>query len=244
MGVGLGAASPTATASPEPAAAPVTFAPGRPLLFRRATVITMDPRRGILPDTDVLVRGTDITHQHMWQAAKRGVGADWTLAQYLDWMLMKRGPLFRPEDIHAANYPSMVEAVNDGVTTVMDWSHGLRTPDHADAAVDALFAVPGRARFGYSNAFATDLKWVYEGRIDKITRASDWGFTGCLRPRLTLSCSETSPAATWRAVTAGSAPTAEPWSCAKTVRARPSTGTGSPRPSPATSPAPAEPSTS
>ena len=38
----------------------MTFAPGRPLLFRRATVITMDPRRGILPDTDVLVRGTDL----------------------------------------------------------------------------------------------------------------------------------------------------------------------------------------
>ncbi|MGW0825190.1 amidohydrolase family protein [Streptomyces sp. NPDC002845] len=199
VGVGLGAASPTATASPAPAAAPVTFAPGRPVLFRRATVVTMDPRRGVLPDTDVLVRGTDIeavgqrlsapadatvidaagalllpgfvnTHQHMWQAAMRGVGADWTLAQYVEWMLTKWGPLFRPEDIYAANHLSMVEAVNDGVTTVMDWSHGLRTPDHADAAVDALFAVPGRARFGYSNAFAADLKWVYDGRIDKMLK--------------------------------------------------------------------------
>lgn len=60
VGAGLGAASATATASPAQAAAPVTFAPGRPVLFRRATVVTMDPRRGVLPDTDVLVRGTDL----------------------------------------------------------------------------------------------------------------------------------------------------------------------------------------
>lgn len=171
------------------------FTPGRDVLIRRATVVTMDPGRGVLPQTDVLVSGMNIkavgkglaaragavtidadgalllpgfvdTHRHMWQSAFRGVGADWTLASYVEWMLRKWGPLFRPEDIYAANYLSMVEAVNDGVTTVMDWSHGLATPEHADAAVDALFAVPGRARFGYGNGFAPDLDWVTDGRVD------------------------------------------------------------------------------
>lgn len=175
------------------AAEPATFASGRPILIRRATVVTMD--RGVLSETDVLIRGTTIaavgqrlaapphasvidaggglllpgfvdTHRHMWQSAFRGVGADWTLANYLEWMLIKWGPLFRPEDIYAGNYLSMVEAVNDGVTTVMDYSHGLRTPEHADAAVDALFAVPGRARFGYGNAYATDQLWVLDGQVD------------------------------------------------------------------------------
>jgi 5-methylthioadenosine/S-adenosylhomocysteine deaminase len=169
------------------------FTPGRPILIRRATVVTMD--RGVLPETDVLIRGTTIaavgarlsapvgtvvidadealllpgfvdTHRHMWQSAFRGVGADWTLTNYIDWMLTRWGPLFRPEDIYAGNYMGMVEAVNDGVTTMMDYSHGLRTPEHADAAVDALFAVPGRARFGYGNAYAPDLGWVVDGRVD------------------------------------------------------------------------------
>jgi cytosine/adenosine deaminase-related metal-dependent hydrolase len=173
------------------------FTEGRPIVFRRATVVTMDPRLGVLQDADVLVRGTRIeavgrrlpapanaavidadgallipgfvdTHRHMWQSALRGVGADWTLSNYTEWMLTKWGPLFRPEDVYAANYLSMVEAVHDGVTTVMDWSHGLRTPEHADAAVDALFAVPGRARFGYGNAFASDLRWVVDGRVDRM----------------------------------------------------------------------------
>ncbi|MEV5842342.1 amidohydrolase family protein [Streptomyces sp. NPDC051985] len=187
------------TATPAAAASgPRTFAAGRPILFRGATVVTMDPRRGVLHDTDVLVHGTDIqavgkhlpaphgttvvdtagalllpgfvnTHQHMWQAALRGVGADWTLAQYYNTIIMKWGSLFRPQDIYAANYMAMVESVNDGVTTTMDFSHGLFTPEHADAAVDALFAVPGRARFGYSS-LAPDLGWVYDGRVDRMLK--------------------------------------------------------------------------
>ncbi|WP_369226939.1 NADH-ubiquinone oxidoreductase-F iron-sulfur binding region domain-containing protein [Streptomyces sp. R39] len=64
------------------------------------------------------------------------------------------------------------------------------------------------------------------------------------RPQPISFCSAISPTATPPAVTAGSPPTAEVWSCGKTARALPSTGTGSPRPSPATWPAPAAPSTS
>lgn len=88
----------------------VTVVPARrPILTRRATVVTMDPGRGVLPETDVLTRGTSIeavgphlpapevagvldadgalplpgfvdTHRHMWQSAFRGVGADWTIS--------------------------------------------------------------------------------------------------------------------------------------------------------------------
>ncbi|QNP74250.1 amidohydrolase family protein [Streptomyces roseirectus] len=182
------------------AAGRVAFPAGRPILIRRATVVTVD--RGVLPDTDVLVEGERIkaigrgltapatvieagggllipgfvdTHRHMWQTSLRGVGADWTLGDYMQWMITKWGPLFRPEDIYAANHLGMVEAVNDGVTTVTDWSHGLRTPEHAEAAVDALFSVPGRARFAYGNTFATDLGWVTDGRVDRVLRER---FTG------------------------------------------------------------------
>lgn len=173
----------------------VTFPSGRPILIRRATVVTLDPARGVLPDTDVLVRGTTIdavgqrlsppphttvldadgalllpgfvdTHRHLWQSVFRGVGADWTLIEYFNWVLTRWGPLVRPEDIYASNYMGMVEALDNGVTTVMDWSHGLRTPEHADAAVDALFAVPGRARFGYGNDYAPSPSWVLDGRVD------------------------------------------------------------------------------
>jgi hypothetical protein len=40
------------------------------------------------------------------------------------------------------------------VTTTVDWSHGLRTTDHAEAAADALEAVPGRFVLAYGNIYA------------------------------------------------------------------------------------------
>ncbi len=195
MTAGLSSPAQAATTS---VTEPDRFPAGRPLLIRGATVITMDRARGILPDTDVLVvrdkikavgrklsaahgatiieaRGALLipgfvdTHRHMWQSALRGAGADWTLTNYLTAMGMLP-PLFRPEDIYAGNYLGMVDAVADGVTTVLDWSHGSVTPAHADAAVDALMAVPGRARWAYGR-FPLDLSWVTSGEVDRIREA-------------------------------------------------------------------------
>ena len=84
------------------------------------------------------------THRHMWQTALRGYGADWTLTQYFVWFYLEWGKIFRPQDVHAGNLLSAIESIDAGVTTTVDWSHGLQTIDHADAAVDALEAVPGR----------------------------------------------------------------------------------------------------
>ena len=145
----------------------------RPVLFRNGLVLTMDDAHTVLPGADVLVRDGKIeqvgvglevpegteeidasggivmpgmidTHRHMWQTAMRGYGADWTLTQYFVWYYLESGKLFRPEDVYAGNLLSAIEAVDAGVTTTVDWSHGLQTPDHADAAVDALASVPGR----------------------------------------------------------------------------------------------------
>jgi 5-methylthioadenosine/S-adenosylhomocysteine deaminase len=150
------------------------------VVFRSGTVLTMDDRGTVLTDADVLVtddriaavgpglevpEGTEEidarggivmpgmvdTHRHMWQTAMRGYGADWTLTQYFVWYYLEHGKRFRPEDIHAGNLVSAWEALDAGVTTTVDWSHGLRTVDHAEAAVDALQAVPGRFVLAYGN---------------------------------------------------------------------------------------------
>ena len=82
------------------------------------------------------------THRHMWQTAMRGYGADWTLTQYFVWYYLEHGRKFRPEDIYAGNLLGAIEAIDAGVTTTVDWSHGLQTVDHAAAAVEALQEVP------------------------------------------------------------------------------------------------------
>ena len=73
---------------------------------------------------------------------------------YLEW-----GKIFRPQDVHAGNLLSAIESLDAGVTTTVDWSHGLQTVDHADAAVDALQAVPGRFVLAYGNIQQGPWEW-------------------------------------------------------------------------------------
>src|SRR6478735_9266396 len=47
-------------------------------------------------------------------------------------------PLYRPQDVYISNYMGALEALNAGITTMLDWSHISRTPEHADAAIKGL----------------------------------------------------------------------------------------------------------
>src|SRR5205085_6311876 len=91
--------------------------------------------------------------------ALRGYGADWTLAQYFVFFYLEHGKIFRPQDVYAGNLLSAIESLDAGVTTTVDWSHGLQTVDHADAAVDALQAVPGRFVLAYGNIQQGPWEW-------------------------------------------------------------------------------------
>jgi cytosine/adenosine deaminase-related metal-dependent hydrolase len=162
--------------------------PRTPVVLRGGTVLTLDEGRQVITGGDVLVVDDKIaavgphlevpegtveidatdgivmpgmidTHRHMWQTAMRGYGADWTLTQYFVWYYLESGKHFRPEDVHAGNLLAAVEAVDAGVTTCVDWSHGLQTVDHADAAVDALQAVPGRFVLAYGNIQQPPAVW-------------------------------------------------------------------------------------
>src|SRR5688500_1949979 len=166
----------------------------RPVVLRGGTVLTMDDQKSVLRDADVLVVdqqiaavGTSVdvppdaieidasrgiimpgmidTHRHMWQTAMRGYGADWTLTQYFVWYYLSWGKVFRPEDIYAGNLLSAIESLDAGVTTTVDWSHGLQTVDHAEAAVDALQAVPGRFVLAYGNIQAGPWEWTADPAV-------------------------------------------------------------------------------
>ncbi|HUC26331.1 MAG TPA: amidohydrolase family protein [Streptosporangiaceae bacterium] len=167
---------------------PADLVPGRPIVFRNGLVLTMDNAHQVLTGADVLVTGDRIaavgaglavpegtaeidagggivmpgmvdTHRHMWQTAMRGYGADWTLSQYFVWYYLQWGKVFRPQDIYAGNLLAAIEAVDAGVTTTVDWSHGLQTVEHAEAAVDALTEVPGRFVLAYGNIQQGPWEW-------------------------------------------------------------------------------------
>ncbi|HVJ89144.1 MAG TPA: amidohydrolase family protein, partial [Labilithrix sp.] len=149
-------------------------------LLRGATVVTCDDELGDLPRADILIEGGKIreigtelsvsdarilalddklvmpglidTHRHTWQTPLRGLGADWTVMDYLAAVRVKLSPHFQPEDLRIANLAGALEALDAGITTLVDHSHCITTPEHADAALDGLEAARGRALFAYGFA--------------------------------------------------------------------------------------------
>ena len=174
---------------------------GQPIVFRNGIVLTMDDSRTVLPRGDVLVKdgriaevGVEVaapddafeidagggivmpgmvdTHRHMWQTAMRAYGADWTLTQYFVWYYLQHGAKFRPQDYAAGNLISALDAIESGVTTSVDWSHGLRTVEHGEAAFDALVSSPGRFVFAYGNIHQSPWEWTADPAVRALLEKS------------------------------------------------------------------------
>src|SRR5438874_12084568 len=86
----------------------------------------------------VVMPGFVDTHRHTWQTALRAICADWTLMEYFRGIRMNISPEYTPEDVFAGNYVGALEALNAGVTTILDFSHCMNSPRHADAALEGL----------------------------------------------------------------------------------------------------------
>ena len=142
-----------------------------------ATIVSMDPKLGIIESSDILIDNGKIVavghnlgswavmeidgrgmiampgfingHLHLWQTALRGIAADWTLDHYFGVLIGKVVGLYTPEDAYIGNLTGALDQLNSGVTTLFDWCHIVNTPAHADAAVDALSDARIRAVFGY-----------------------------------------------------------------------------------------------
>jgi cytosine/adenosine deaminase-related metal-dependent hydrolase len=147
------------------------------LLLRGGHVLSLDAGIGELPQGDVLVEDGRIaavgerlpdadaelvdvtghvvmpgfvdTHRHTWQTPFRGVCADWTLEDYFRGIRQSISPRCSAEDVYAGNYVGALEALDAGVTTILDFSHCNNTPQHADAALQGLRDAGIRALFGY-----------------------------------------------------------------------------------------------
>jgi cytosine/adenosine deaminase-related metal-dependent hydrolase len=155
------------------------------LCIHNGFVVSMDPGIGDVPDADVLVEDGKIleigrglaaadaeqidatgmivmpgfvdTHRHTWQTPVRGVLPCCTLDHYFAVMLGSVGGHYRPEDVRVGNYAGALEALNGGVTTLLDWSHISNTPDHSDAAIEGLKDAGIRAV--YAHGVPTGGEW-------------------------------------------------------------------------------------
>lgn len=113
----------------------------------------------------VVIPGLIDTHRHTWQSVLRGIASDWTLGQYFERIRAGIPAAYRPEDVYAANLLGAVEALDSGITTMLDWSHIMNSPDHADAAVQALRDSGMRAIFAHGTPSDPPSEWYYQSTL-------------------------------------------------------------------------------
>ena len=118
------------------------------ILFRGATILPMDGQSPDLPTGDLLVEGDRIaavaprlqvddaeeidatgallcpgfvdTHRHTWQTPLHGVRTDWNLLDYMTYIRGMYCVSYEPEDAELANWVGALEALDSGITTLVD----------------------------------------------------------------------------------------------------------------------------
>jgi len=108
----------------------------------------------------IVMPGFIDTHHHQFETALRSFLADGVLINdgsgsasgtttYFEFILNKFAPVYRPQDVYINELFGALSQLDDGVTTVHDVSQIHHTPQHSDAAIQALFDSGRRSAFGY-----------------------------------------------------------------------------------------------
>jgi 5-methylthioadenosine/S-adenosylhomocysteine deaminase len=108
----------------------------------------------------IVMPGFIDTHHHQFETALRSFLADGVLINdgsgspsgsttYYEFILLRFAPVYRPQDVYINELFGGLSQLDDGVTTVLDVSQIHHSPQHSDAAIQALFDTGRRAAFGY-----------------------------------------------------------------------------------------------
>jgi 5-methylthioadenosine/S-adenosylhomocysteine deaminase len=178
------------------------------VLIRGGHVLTMDPKLGDIYGGDVLIEDDRVaavdasvssdeadivdatgcivipgfvdSHRHTWETVIRGIAPDVSLGGYFDIVLDQLAPAYRPEDVYAGNYLGSLEAIDAGITTLLDWSHINNTPEHTDEAIRGLRDARLRAVYCYGNPNTSLADWWYTSTLqspEDIRRVRDQYFS-------------------------------------------------------------------
>jgi len=108
----------------------------------------------------IVMPGFIDTHHHQFETALRaflsngvlindGSGTPSSNPTYFEFILLKFAPVYRPQDVYISELVGGLAQLDGGVTTVHDVSQIHHSPQHSDAAIQALFDAGRRAAFGY-----------------------------------------------------------------------------------------------
>ncbi len=108
----------------------------------------------------IVMPGFVDTHHHQFETALRaflpnglllddGSGSPSADPSYVEYVLERFAPAYRPQDVYLNSLAAGLSQLDAGVTTVLDVSQIHHSPEHSDAAVQALADTGRRAAFGF-----------------------------------------------------------------------------------------------
>jgi len=95
----------------------------------------------------IAIPGLQDAHRHSWQTQMRRLLPDCDLLEYVGLLHAQLAPAYRPRDMYLGNRLAALTALQSGVTSLLDFSHNRRTPEHCDAAAQAWLDSRIRATF-------------------------------------------------------------------------------------------------
>jgi 5-methylthioadenosine/S-adenosylhomocysteine deaminase len=121
----------------------------------------------------IVMPGFIDTHHHQFETALRSFLADGILindgkphgaVNYYDYVLQKFSLVYRPQDVYINELFGSLAQLDAGVTTVLDVSQIHHSPEHSDAAVQALKDSGRRSVLGYFEGWGEKAKYPDDAR--------------------------------------------------------------------------------
>jgi 5-methylthioadenosine/S-adenosylhomocysteine deaminase len=131
----------------------------------------------------IVMPGFIDTHLHQFETGLRSFLADGILindgrpeneVNYYEYILQKFSMVYRPQDVYINELFGSLAQLDTGVTTVHDISQIHHSPEHSDAAIEALRDAGRRSVFGYFEGWGDDARYPEDAfRIREEHFASD-----------------------------------------------------------------------
>ena len=121
----------------------------------------------------IVMPGFIDTHLHQFETGLRSFLADGILindgrpenqVNYYEYILQKFSMVYRPQDVYINELFGSIAQLDTGVTTVMDVSQIHHSPEHSDAAIQALRDAGRRSVFGYFEGWGDDARYPEDAR--------------------------------------------------------------------------------
>ncbi|KMQ81134.1 hypothetical protein BPMI_02141c [Candidatus Burkholderia pumila] len=104
-----------------------------------------------------------------------------------------------PRESYLAVRFALAETINGGITSVMNWAHNIRSPQHADAELRAMFESGAGGRFLYG--YPQDMESSKTNNFAYTTRVRQQYFSssdGAIDLGMAIRGPERTPAPTWQ----------------------------------------------